>query len=871
MLAIPPFLTPLFLAWRAIRTRRARTLLTMLGIVLGVAVVLAIQITNQSTLDAIRQVFDRTTGQAGLSVVPVNQGAERLDERVYDDVSGAPGVQVAAPLMRVQTLPAREAQSWQIAFSMSGITPGNLFLLYGIDPDLDPQVRVYELSTGRMPSPGAYEAILPAKYAADKGLDLGDDLVLLTPLGAARLRICGLLADQGVALLNDGVVAFAPLQVVQDLFEGGGELDEIALRVDQAINDDPRALQALKDDLSRRVGSEAQVIYPAARGQLVSQMMATYQLGLTFFSLIAVFVGAFLIYNTFSMTIVERTREIGMLRAIGLSRWGVIRMVLAEAILLALVGSTLGVGAGLALARGLMALLGSVVATGEGLTGIPWQGLAQSLGVGIGVTLGAALIPALQAARVSPLEALRVRSRSVERLRPIVWITGAALLFIGWGVLYQMEWRPSVLFPVGATAILLVLLGATLTVTLAVGRLERAARPLANVLYGNEGALGSANVRRAVLRTTLTVASLMVALTMIIAINSLAFSFQQDMTFWIENALGGDLYVRSPITMRQSFARQLERVPGVQAVTPTRIISLRASPASVPADIQVSDTLLFNAIDPESFRQIGDMEFAAGQGDSQANWAHLEEGGALFISNVVSDRYRLEQGDRIGLLTRRGEQFFSVAGVVMDFTGQGLMLYGTYDDLSRWFGDNGADRFTIDVQPGYSIQAVADEIETRYQSRRHISVQTTQAFKNSILDLVNESFRLFDVLTLIGVIIGALGVINTLTMNVMERQQEIGGLRSLGMTRRQVLQMVLAEALSMGIMGGIYGLIFGYAIALVMIRGTNLMIGYDLEYMFTPRPYLVSVLIALVVVQIAAFNPARRAAATNIVEAIKHE
>jgi len=871
MLSFPPIFTPFFLALRTMRTRRARTLLTLLGIVLGVAVVLAIQITNQSTLDAIRQVFDRTTGQAGLSVVPVNEGAERLDEQVLFNVEEAPGVQTAAPVMRVQTLPAREAQSWQIAFSMSGISPGNLFLLYGIDPALDPQVRVYELSSGRMPLPGAYEAILPAKYAADKGLKLEDDLVLLTPQGTARLRICGLLADQGVALLNDSVVAFAPLDVVQDLFEGGGELDEIALRVDQAINEDPRALQTLKDELSKRVGSQAQVVYPAARGQLVSQMMATYQLGLTFFSLIAVFVGAFLIYNTFSMTIVERTREIGMLRAVGLSRWGVIRMVLAEAVLLALLGSALGVGAGVLLARGLMALLGGVIATGEGLRALPWQGLAQSLGVGVGVTLGAALIPAIQAAHISPLEALRVRSRSTERLRPTVWLSGAALLFIGWAVLYQMEWRTSVIFPVGATAILLTLLGATLTVALAVGWLERTARPLASLLYGNEGALGSANVRRSVMRTTLTVASLMVALTMIIAINSLAFSFQQDMTFWIENALGGDLYVRSPITMRQSFARQLENIPGVQAVTPTRIISLRAAPVSVPADDQVSDTLLFNAIDPETFRKIGDMEFAANQGDHQANWARLEQGGALFISNVVSDRYRLGQGDRIGLLTRRGEQFFTLAGVVMDFTGQGLVIYGTYDDLQRWFGDSGADRFTIDVQPGFSIEAVAEEIETRYQARRHVSVQTTQAFKHSILDLMNQSFRLFDVLTLIGVVIGALGVVNTLTMNVMERQQEIGGLRSLGMTRRQVLQMVLAEALSLGVMGGIYGLTLGYAIALVMIRGTNLMIGYDLEYMFTPRPYLVSIVIALVVVQFAAFNPARRAAAVNIVEAIKHE
>ena len=135
-----------------------------------------------------------------------------------------------------------------------------------------------------------------------------------------------------------------------------------------------------------------------------------------------------------------------------------------------------------------------------------------------------------------------------------------------------------------------------------------------------------------------------------------------------------------------------------------------------------------------------------------------------------------------------------------------------------------------------SIDAVSQEIERRFKDSQNISLQTTEAFKKSILDLVDQSFRLFDVLNLIGVIIGALSVINTLTMNVIERQREIGGLRSLGMTRRQVLRMVLAEALALGLMGGVYGFVIGYFIAQVVILGTNRMAGYDLVYQFTPRP-----------------------------------
>jgi putative ABC transport system permease protein len=326
-------------------------LLTLIGIILGVAVVLAVQVTNQSTLDSIRRVFDRAAGQANLLIVPVNQGGDVLEEDLLAQVERAGGVEVAAPSVKVQTLLASEAESWQIAFTINGLASGNVLDLYGVDPILDPQVRIYQLAAGRTLEPEAYEVLLSEKFAEGKGLRLGNDLVVLTPESQARLEIVGLLADEGVGLLNDGVVAFAPLSVIQELYGRGGELDEIALRINPAISGDTRQIEALKESLVGRVGRRGQVIYPAARGQLVTQMLATYQQGLAFFSMIAIFVGAFLIYNTFSMTVVERTREIGMLRAIGMNRWHVLGMVLAEAGILAVVGSIIGLGGGLLLAQ----------------------------------------------------------------------------------------------------------------------------------------------------------------------------------------------------------------------------------------------------------------------------------------------------------------------------------------------------------------------------------------------------------------------------------------------------------------------------------------------------------------------------------------
>jgi putative ABC transport system permease protein len=304
-------------------------------------------------------------------------------------------------------------------------------------------------------------------------------------------------------------------------------------------------------------------------------------------------------------------------------------------------------------------------------------------------------------------------------------LAGILLMVVGWLASFRFPWPKDLLFYGGNFALVCFFLGATLTVGMAVGVLERLARPLAVWLYRSEGALGSANVRRAVGRTTLTVASLMVALTMIISIESLAYSFESDLKSWIDNALGGDLYVRAPLPMRESFASQLHSVPGVQTVTPARVLAVKAASGSLPSSQDTDFQFLYEALDPASFRQIGDMEFAANQGDPQASWKRLNQGKAIFISSMVADRYDLHQGDELVLLTRRGERPFYIAAEVTDFGGQGQVIYGTYEDMDRWFNEGGVDRFTLDVAPNFSIDEVSQEIERRFKDSQNISLQTT--------------------------------------------------------------------------------------------------------------------------------------------------
>lgn len=859
-------------AFRNMWSRKSRTLLTLIGIVLGVAVVLAIAITNESTLSSIRRIFDEASGRAQLVVTSNSVVGEPFDASVLQRLTKVAGVRQAVPSLSRKTLLAAEADEWGLAFSVAGANSANDLLIFGVDPALDPAVRDYELVTGSLlpEDEDAYAALVVQDYAQEKGLTVGDDLTILVANSEESFRITGIIRKAGPGLQNNGAVAIVPLGAAQAVFNQGSDLSQIDLVVEPDIAESPRRLEELKAQLARNLGPDYQVLYPAARGAVVSKMLASYQLGLSFFSAVALFVGAFLIYNTFSMTVVERTREIGMLRTLGMTQLQVTLLVLAEAALLGGMGALVGVGFGILLARGLMRSMGVVTAIEITQVSVPIDGLLTSLLVGLGVTLASASIPAWRARTISPLEALRVTAKPQSvPLGRFGWLVGAGLISLAYLALYRIPFRPELQYPVGAASVFLLLLGATLAVPVSIGLFERVLRPALSAIYRGEGRLGASNIRRAKGRTALTVAALMVGIAMVIGIQALTTSFEVDIDNWVQTAIGGDLYIRSPIPMRDEFGQRLLAAPEVAAVSPVTFHLVRRVPPT--GDPEEADTLLFVAIDPETYPQVASFVFEDSGADLSTALAELASGDALLISTSLADRYGLGTGDALRLETRRGPHDFEVAGVVVDFTSQGYVVNGTRADLGRYFGESSADEFIVALRPGISPQAAARRLDQRYGRSRHIAVETADDFRAKIIDLTAQAFALFDVLGLIGVIIAALGVVNTLLMNVFERQREIGGLRSLGMTRPQVARMVLAESGAMGIIGGLFGTVFGFFLSQVFLLGLEVIGGYSVNYNLSPAVLVASLVIALVVSQGAALYPAWRAATVRIIEAIQHE
>ncbi len=857
------------MALRNMATRLTRTLLTALGIIIGVAVIMAVDVTNATTLASIRNLFDETSGRASLLVEPAATEGAGFKESVLAAVQRVKGVEVTAPMISVRAGLVGYNPLGALRFG----SPVSAFVtVLGVDPAVDPRVHIYRLVEGRLLLPeDEHVTLITVALAEDLERSVGDEVEITTPEGTARLKIVGIIDKEGIGRTNDGWVLIVPLETAQDLFLMRGQLTQIDIVVNREIAESPESLDALKQEVQSRLPRDVSVSYPAARGKLISQMLQTYQLGLQFFGAVAIFVGGFLIYNTFSMTVLERTREIGMLRSIGATRRQIVFLVLAESLVLALCGSLLGIAGGLGLARGLIRAMAELLSTELETFAVPPFSLVKSLLVGVGVTLASSLLPAYQAGRVTPLEAIRVYGQGVSHERLSRWAASVgAVLFVGCVLLFtQEELVPSaVRVQVGIASIFGLLLGAALLIPLGLILVERPLRWLLAAFYGPEGQLGSRNVERAPTRTALTVAALMVGVTMVIALGEMSYSFRQDILAWVDTAIGGDLYVRSASSMRPELGQRLLAVPGVKAVTPVSFFRVRVL---VPDRDEEPFSVVGIAIEPESYLQIASFKFADQQTDVAARVQELARGDAVFVSTTLADRYGLQRGDTIILETRRGRRPFRVAAVIVDFTAQGNTITLSRRDLYRYFGERRVTSFTVDVEPGADPEAVRRAIEDRFGKRENVTVESSREFRQRVINLMNQSFALLNTLVAIAVLVSSFGLINTLMMNVFERTREIGMLRSLGATRRQIVKMVLAESATLGLTGGVFGLGLGLILARFMVQGLNTVGGYRLVYQFTWFPVILGLVVALLVSQAAALYPARRAAAINIVEAIKHE
>jgi len=843
------------LAFRNLWTRKARTVLTVAGIVLGVATIFAISITNASTAKSLEDFFAQSSGQADLSVTSAAESSAGFRQRLLHQVQGFPGVETVV------------ANTWDQSLLLG--RDGDVGLqVMGIDPETDQRVRSYEVEQGRFLSAEdrRYTVMLVSPLAEKHEIEVGDEVELVVAEGTEMFQVVGLLKDKGAGRLNLGRVAFMPLDVAQRVFERGRKVDQIDLVAETAVADDEIALKQLKEDLQAELGAAYVVDYPGAIGQSVASALSGFNAAMSMFSVIALLVGAMLIYNTFAMTVVERTREIGLLRALGTGKGQLLRLMLSEALFLGLGGTALGLAGGPALAFPLMKLMSRMMGGFLPLESfaVPPAGAVQGLVVGLVVTLVSALLPAWRGSRISPIEALReARIQREGFLLRRGWI-------IGLGLLAVVAVDQFMSFLSGELFFITLFLGATLLVPQTIVLLERVIRLGVTAIYGQPGRLGSMNLQRSKGRVSLTVGVLMVGVTMLIAVGSMNASFNAEVREWTEAALAGDLYISSFRSLRLPLMRQLREVEGMGPMTPMRYLYVRTvGGISAEGFHEKRELMLVKFIDPQTYGDVASLRFTQDEGEAEAMLERFAQGDAILVSGTVGDLLKVGRGDTVRLRTNRGERDFEVAGVIQDFFQGGRAMYGSWADMKRYFGEDKATLFMARVEPAAEVSQVKQRLEEGLAKSRHLEVESGEEARAEMERATSQVFAMFGAVVWIAIIVAGLGVTNTVTMSVLERMQEIGMLRSLGMLVGQVSRMVLAESLAMGVIGGVFGLLVGLPLSWMMVAGMSQGTGWNMDYIFPGGSFLSGAVIALVVSQVAALYPVWRAARMGVLEAIR--
>lgn len=843
-----------------------RSILSMLSIMIGVAGILALSISNEAAMASITALFEQSSGRSDLMITAAS-GDNGFSSNILRVVSNIAGVRSISPIVKVNTAFPDQQNEEALQVSFFNTAQAGL-LLFGIQPDLDLIIRDYKITEGRFLNPDSdnLEIILVENLANDNEIQVGDRVKLLSPNGLETFKVVGLIAREGVGQTNNGNFGVIHLLTAQKVFNRKDVFDQLDIMLQDQI--EGNRVEEKRLEIQKRIGTDHAVTYPAGQGQRMSQMLSNYQIGLNFLSAIALFVGAFLIYNAFTMTVVERTYEYGMLRTIGMSKRQVTSTVLFDSVLLGLVGSLLGVAVGILGARGLASLMGNLLGTDlVGTMSVPIGSLFMSLVIGMGVTVVSALLPAIKAGKISPIAALRIRGLKKEGFFS-KWggLIGAALLLISTVLLIWNPIPDDPLFRVGSMTVFLMFTGVTLIIPATLQWWQKATQTIMKKVYGNSGLIGNRNLERSKSRTTLTVTALLVGVAMILIVRAMTSSFAADLKVWINAYMGGDLYVSSSVPLRSELARQLGSIDGVEAATPVHYQSVELQ---LPNNTQ--ENLTYMAVDPATYTRVTSFVFSGDETNAVQALSQLNAGGTVFVSSVLSEKFGYRAGDQIVLKTPSGLRSFDIGGVVVDFYNQGLVITGNWQDMRRYFRANEVSTILIKVQDEQTISNVQSTIDALYGKRYQLSIEANTAVKERIFNLMDQAFIMFDMMAVLAVIVASLGIVNTLTMNVMERTREIGMLRAIGMTQQQVRQMILAEAGLMGIMGGLLGLVFGIFLSRIFLFGMTAMSGYKIDLVIPIAGIITGLIVSLVISQLAALQPAKRAATINILDAIHYE
>jgi putative ABC transport system permease protein len=831
-----------FLTWRQWRARPGRLLLTILSVAIAVAAVLGTSFAQSSVRRAYHEMNAALEGPPILDVVAREGGRFPLDGApTFNRLEGT--ASVTALLFRATSVRV-SGKSWRT-------------LSVGIDDQANSTWSRLRLVDGRLPQ-GDGEALLDASWADRLGIQVPQRVIVLARRGTAALSVVGTVTPDSLRGFDEGASLLVPLATAHRVFGFSGQVDRIRI---EATSADAR--ERLLEDVAARLPDHLTVQRPAGRLRLADEILRSAELALRFAGVLAMMMAGFIILNTLRMNFTERRREFSIMRALGASERQLWRLLWMEALSLGCLGAVVGVPMGLLMARGVaqatQALLGE-----QAQSGWPHPGLiALGILVGPAVSLVAAWFPAREARLLSPLEgisdidpaAVDTPSRRAMLIGLLLWASAAVCL-----ALVVRESLPSaVAIPAG----LAMLVGFILLIPTVLGALVACVSALAPQQVQAEALVAQRQIQERRTRSTLTIGVLVVALNNGVGLGHAILNNVDDVRTWYRRNMSGDYVLRpfaantwdDPVESEEVTIAEMRSDSAVAGVTTVRLRNGRVQ--GEPALCVIRD-FAADGVLPWNLTPLGESALRRQLADGQ-----------VALSTVIARRLRLAPGDSLRLELQGRTHPVTVAAVVNDYTLGGMAIFLDRKTAGRLSDLGPVDLYLISCANGQAEDAKATL--TNIAEKNKLALQSFPSLRRDLDRLIGGITGALYGLLALGFLIGGFGVANTLAMSVLEQTRQIGLLRIVGMSQRQLGRLIFVESIFLGLVSALLGVLAGLTTASIIHLCNRPLLDRDVPFQFRIGLLLLNVVSCLLVAALAAWMPGRRAAHIDQLSAIAYE